>query len=132
MAVITFKKQNRSLWDRIQSTDIKYKKECIGAIHMPIGFDSKVEIRLMFEADEKAKKRNPNCAWMWVTLKQKFDSEEEARKWVKDNEERVLDSCYTIDNQPDDLDDLIQRHLGLGRGVTPATPAERETSNRAK
>lgn len=66
-----------------QNTDVKYNKQVVGHIKSPNWMtpDSKWEIWLM---------RNNEKGWNWVRIKQRFDSEPEARAWIKANAERVI------------------------------------------
>lgn len=65
-------------------TDIKCGGQKVGYISGPTwqSKDHKWVVRFMVFKADIMEDNNPNCSWKWVTLKQKFDSEREARDYV--------------------------------------------------
>lgn len=59
-------------------TDIKHNRKIVGLIVPPNWQRDKWEVRLMQEKDGK---------WKWIHVKQKFDTEPDAREWVKSHTE---------------------------------------------
>ncbi len=79
----TFKKQKatgRYRSFQIENTDIKQNGKVVGMIEG----DSLFRIRLAVLKDEIGEDGNPNCKWKWVTLKDKSESEEQARLWLNE------------------------------------------------
>jgi len=68
-----------------QSVSIKLNKLFCGLIKAPnwMTKDNKYGISVTVYKDEI--KEGENCDWCWITFKQRFDTEEDARQWVKDN-----------------------------------------------
>lgn len=86
---ITFKKEPketglRSVGHVDPNTNIKVGGKIIGIIEAPYWAtkDHKWEVRLAVEGSPVD---NPNCSWHWVQVKERFDTEPLARKWVKEN-----------------------------------------------
>lgn len=48
-------------------------------------FKREFEIRLMVIKNDKYDDGNPNCKWMWITLKYKFQSLQECKDFIKAN-----------------------------------------------
>ena len=89
----TFKKQHRGTWDRVSDAfDIKYNKIEVGYVQETT--DNKWKISLQSPASEVALNKNPNCPWMWISVKQQFGTHEEARAWLNENRETVLGMLY--------------------------------------
>jgi hypothetical protein len=84
----TFKKQPRetglaSVGNPYPDTDIKLNKKIVGQIVAPnwASKDGLWYIRLT---------RKKEGGWLWVQIKQKFESEPEAREWLQTNAEKVI------------------------------------------
>lgn len=91
---ITFKKEAKltglaAIAHPYQSVDIKVNKKVVGYIAAPNAFTDDLWI-VMFRVWKTDNDKKENCSWKWVTLKQKFDTEEEARIFIKENEEKIL------------------------------------------
>jgi hypothetical protein len=52
--------------------------------------EGKFILRFMVTKKDPMEDKNPNCAWKSVTLKRRFDSAEEAKQFILDNAERLL------------------------------------------
>ena len=81
---ISFKKHPRetglaAIGHPYQSVDIKLNKQCIGMIDAPNWQKAQWRIRITIKDSEQF------CGWRWIQFKTKFDTEEEAREWVKTN-----------------------------------------------
>lgn len=70
-----------------RSVDIKHKKMVVGTIYAPNWStkDGKWGLSIMVE-DSDCK-----CGWKWVHLKHRCDTEEEAREFLKENLESILE-----------------------------------------
>jgi hypothetical protein len=93
----TFKKQPKttglaSVGYPHPSTDIKLDKKRVGIISAPNWSTKggKWEIQLM---------RETNDDWNWAYVKQKFDSEPEAREWIKQNSEKLLTTKFHAEDE---------------------------------
>jgi hypothetical protein len=91
-AKFTFKKQRKetglaSVGSPDPDTTIKHNKQGVGYISAPAWNtkDNKWRIRLMVE------QTNDPCNWRWVTLKAMFDSEPEARVFLQEYAEAILE-----------------------------------------
>lgn len=90
----TFKKQPRMTglmgvgypW---QSVNIKLHKKVVGVIKAPNWTTSDNFWRIAFSVMKTEPDENPNCAWKWVSLSKKFDSEQEARSFIIENFEQL-------------------------------------------
>jgi hypothetical protein len=71
-----------------QSVTIKFKKKKVGEIQAPNWTSKDLKWTVAFTVKDK-EATNPNCDWKWFRIKEKFDTEEAARKWCKDNEARI-------------------------------------------
>jgi hypothetical protein len=70
------------------SVDIKVGKKVIGLISSPNWqTDNKWHVR--FTVMKTEPDDNPNCNWKWVSLKQTFDSESEARMFIVNNSDKL-------------------------------------------
>lgn len=65
---------------------IKLKKKQCGSIN-----DKTWEIRLQVIKDDINEDGNPNCEWKWIQLKKKSDSLQEAKDFVNNHIEAILD-----------------------------------------
>lgn len=70
------------------SVDIKFNKKIIGLIKSPSWYakDNFWRVRLTVKDD---------LGFRWVTLKAKFETENEAREWVKQNAE-LISTTYAL------------------------------------
>lgn len=97
----TFKKDtpySKYELDGTPSTQIKINKEQVGYIYTDDGWngshDGKFKVRLMIPASEKALKKNPNRKWTWGKLSVEFNSEQEARDFLKKNFNKLIKQIY--------------------------------------
>lgn len=88
--MFTFKKEKRETGLRAvgrpyPDTTIKYKKKNVGAIHAPTwnDMDCKWKIGITIAS---------NCApgWSWFFFKERFDSEQSARDYLKNNYKKIV------------------------------------------
>lgn len=70
-------------------TRIKMNKQEIGCISAPNWQSKDDKWTVRFTVTKEATKEDP-CEWKWVTVSKRFDSEPEARLFVKANLETVL------------------------------------------
>lgn len=75
---------------------IKYKKHEVGAIDD----DKPHKIRLMVMKNETITDNNPNCAWKWITLKKDSESLEEAKTFLNQNFDAIVQK-YTLHEMKD-------------------------------
>lgn len=87
----TFKKEPRetglaSVGHPNQDVQIKLKKKQVGYIVSPnwTTQDNKWGVRFMI------KDANVKCGWRWVSLKARFDSEDEARDFIQTHAEAIF------------------------------------------
>ena len=72
------------------SHDIKLKGKVVGAItDTKRSEDDKFKIRFMVKKGEKYNDNNTNCDWMWVQLKRKFETLDEAKEYLRENTEEI-------------------------------------------
>jgi hypothetical protein len=71
---------------------VKHNKQKIGIINAPNWQtkDHKWWIQIAVEKKDFVKTPESPCPWKWITVKARFDSEEDARQYVTDNTERIL------------------------------------------
>jgi hypothetical protein len=78
--------------------DIKYDGKIVGDIseQRSIGTtklnDGKFTVGFMIIKKDIMEDGNPNCVWRWARMKPKFDTPEDAQKWILENQERILSS----------------------------------------
>lgn len=48
-------------------------------------------IRLQIYKKDLLASTNPNCPWKWIIFAKEFNTVKEAKKWVKDNTEGILE-----------------------------------------
>lgn len=91
----TFKKEPQTtglagVGNPYPNTAIKHKKKEVGVIYAPTWQtkDDKWSISLMVL--KKEDEEQGNCEWNWISLKARFDSEPEAREFLKEHVEGVL------------------------------------------
>ena len=79
------------------SVRIKVGGKAVGVIAAPSWStkDGKWGVAFTVKKMEKLTDGNPNCDWMWLFVKERFEEEEEARQWVKEHAEKTL-SAYTL------------------------------------
>lgn len=67
--------------------DIKLDRMVVGIIYAPSWQtkDHKWSVNFMMEGNDD----NPNCDWRWMAVKERFDTEEQARQWVKDRADKI-------------------------------------------
>lgn len=95
MKKFTFKKDIVDTWSCTEATIIKYNKREIGYIESYYSeVNKKYYIMLQVYASERALEKNPNCPWMWGTIKTRFNSEPEARLWLNENIDHILPMLY--------------------------------------
>jgi len=91
----TFKKDKWGAFETCVSSSIKYNSKDVGNI---VRLDNnKWKVSLQFPASDEKLKKNPNCPWMWVRVKQEFDTEEEARLWLNENRKDIIPMMYIED-----------------------------------
>ena len=66
--------------------EIKLKKKIVGAITSEVPH----QIRLRIIKKDIMEDKNPNCSWKWITLKKEFNSVDEAKAFLKENYERIV------------------------------------------
>ena len=104
MPKFTFKKQPRETGLRAVGTpypnvDIKMDKKIVGYISAPNWTSKKHCWKVRFSVDTESTKESP-CPWRWYTLAKKFDSEDSARQWLKENASGIVEklSLYSFDD----------------------------------
>jgi hypothetical protein len=90
--MFTFKRNNPT--GRYKSfnnifTDVKIKGKQCGVINEGDGFNN-WSVRLIVK-DEKQ-----HCGWRWAKLKKRFASEQEARDFLKENYEKLVDGLNVV------------------------------------
>ncbi len=92
MNKITFKRHPREtglggIGRPHQDVDVKLNSKTIGIISAPIWStkDNKWGIQYAINKDANHDDGNPNCSWMWLFVKERFNTEEDARKWMLDH-----------------------------------------------
>jgi hypothetical protein len=97
---ITFKKEPKCtglarIGEPYPNTNIKVNKDAVGVIAAPRWNtpDNKWEVRFTV----KGSNGNPNCHWHWIRVKKRFDTESEAREWVKNNLEGLNLALYCFE-----------------------------------
>lgn len=81
---VTFKKEKNDIWAKFSRTTIKVNKKECGFIDTTFGKPF-AEIKFSIIKADIMEDGNPNCTWKWITLKKKFESETQARVFVKEN-----------------------------------------------
>lgn len=88
---LTFKKRPRETGLRAvgypnRSVDIKLSGRMVGLIAAPNwqSKEHKWAIRLAVKCDDGG-------GWKWVTVKSKFDTEDEAREWVQERNDSIIE-----------------------------------------
>lgn len=86
-----FRKGYRDPYDPYDNTQkIMLKKQMVGWIGTERNTGNcKVVIKI-----NKPEKDNPNCKWSWMQLMKRFDSFEEAQKFITDNARDLADMIY--------------------------------------
>lgn len=95
---ISFKKEKKerglaAVGNPNQATNVKLNKQIVGAISPPSWMteDSLWRVRFIVVKEDN---------WKWITMKAKFNSEPEARVWIKENLKAIHDR-YTLVPQDD-------------------------------
>jgi len=93
---ITFKRQPRatglaSIGTPYPSVDIKLNKQKFGWISPPTWRTDDNKWGIYFSIKKSEPDSNPNCDWKNVSIKTRFDTEEDARQWMVNNIERILE-----------------------------------------
>lgn len=65
---------------------IKLNKKRVGSIS-----DREWKIRLMVEKKDVLEDGNPNCDWQWISLKKQSKTLQEAKNFLNENIERILE-----------------------------------------
>jgi hypothetical protein len=87
------------------SIDIRLDGEEIGVINFNDSMSfanwypelaNKVTVRFIIPASKAQLEKNPNCPWMWVTLKEKFTDGDQAKAWVRGHSDLVIRNAYLI------------------------------------
>ena len=88
------------------NVDIKLNKKVIGEIIGPNWNTKDDKWRICFsvmkkESEIRALNNNPNCSWKWVEIAKKFDTENEAREYIKKCFNSLFDKYefFDIENQ---------------------------------
>lgn len=55
----------------------------------------KWEVRMMVQKDDPETSANPNCTWKWVAFKKKHATLDDAKSWVRANND-VIQDRFTI------------------------------------
>lgn len=87
---VSFKKDEpetglRAIGNHGRGVTIKVNKKTMGYISAPNWQRDGWSIGIQIRKDEKHTDNNPNCPWKWIYFKQKFDTEAEARQYIKDH-----------------------------------------------
>ncbi len=92
-AKFTFRRQPREIGlaavaHPYPQVDIKLRGEIVGAIIPPNAYskDSNWRVRFMVVSEKE------KCGWVWVAVKARFASEEEARAFVLENNARLQEN----------------------------------------
>ncbi len=65
--------------------EIKLNKKVVGLIT----YGAPHIIRFMVNKDTLSEDGNPNCPWKWIQMKMRFSSLDEAKKWIRDNNDKI-------------------------------------------
>lgn len=92
---LTFKKGETptglsSVGNSRPNTDIKVNKKKVGMIYSPSWRSEDWVWSVGFMVKKIIPDDNPNCDWKWIWLKKKFDTEPEAREYIKTIIEDVM------------------------------------------
>ena len=72
------------------NTNIKVNKKQVGYITAPTWQTKDDKWGIHLAIIKKSTKASP-CPWKWVSIKRRFDTEPEARIWIKENLERIAE-----------------------------------------
>ena len=100
MKGLSFKKQARetglrSVGNPVPSVDIKINKKVIGYLSAPTWQTKDNKWGINFSVVKPEPDENPNCKWKWIAVKTRFETENEAREFVKENIE-AISKRYTL------------------------------------
>jgi hypothetical protein len=90
---VTFKREPRAtglanVAKPKRDTVIKINRKICGYIYAPHAFSKDTFYHVSFTVYKTDKDAPENCVWKWITVKKPFDSELDARAYVKENIER--------------------------------------------
>jgi hypothetical protein len=95
-------KRNRIIfnWTPLLPYIIKIDGKDVGRIAPPSWSSNNKQwvIRLTINKKDINEDGNPNCSWKWVELVKRFDTEESAREYLKENKDKIfgnLDLYYS-------------------------------------
>lgn len=71
-------------------TDIKFNKKVCGSINRDREYKWKILLSVM--KNEKFNDGNENCDWMNIVLKTVFEKEEQARDFLNNNIDKIMDT----------------------------------------
>jgi hypothetical protein len=93
----TFKKQPRetglsSIGHPHPNVDIKLDGKVVGSIDAPTWASRNKGwvIRFTVMKDNINEDGNPNCEWKWVQINKEFETENDAREYIKNNSDQIL------------------------------------------
>ncbi len=104
----TFKKEPRvsglaAIGNPNPDTQIKLNKKECGRIVGPVWSSTDKMWTIRFTVKKTVPDDNPNCDWKWVQFKKKFETEPEAREYITQNAEKILnESSLTLHYFEDD------------------------------
>ncbi len=94
---LTFKKHKRitglaGVGYPYQNVDMKINGKIFGTIHSPNwnSTDNKWRITVSIIKNNIMEDGNPNCNWMNILLKMKFEDENSAREWMKSHIDKII------------------------------------------
>jgi hypothetical protein len=94
---LSFKKEPKetglsAIGNSYPRTKIKIDGKIIGEI-VPPNWQSVHDVwvvRFTINKKDINEDGNPNCSWRWVQLKSKFNNEESAREFLKENKDKIF------------------------------------------
>jgi len=91
---LTFKKQSRStglmsVGHPFPITDIKINKKIMGYISPP-AWDTKNVWTIHYSIKKSVPDNNMNCDWKWLNVPNEFDTEKDARLFVKEHIQSII------------------------------------------
>lgn len=99
----TFKKEPRETGLRAvghphRSVTIKLKKKKVGMIHAPYWASEEYKWKIMLMVEDP---EGENRKWHWITLKARFDKEQEARDFLNEHIEEIMEKydLHSMDPQ---------------------------------
>jgi len=70
-----------------QNVAIKLGGKYVGCVRAPDWQSRSWKINIMVQGCSEG---NPNATWHWIFISKSFNDEQEARKWILDNAEKLL------------------------------------------